>query len=143
MTIGVATLVALVFGASVGAMRVIFGRHFVSDTVFAGIVTIAIVMAFYRLLIEPVRRNDARLEMAISRTSIALHKATGAAQRKMTGVKSKVYTPIKANAAVYAACEAGECECGRKESTVRKVVDRGYELLARQVACHAEHDEAA
>lgn len=70
---------AVVFGASVGAMRVIFGRHFVSDIVFAGIITIAIVMAFYRLLIEPVRRNDARLEKAISRTSIALHKATGAA----------------------------------------------------------------
>ncbi|MEZ5829173.1 MAG: phosphatase PAP2 family protein [Hyphomicrobiales bacterium] len=70
---------AVVFGTSVGAMRVIFGRHFVSDIVFAGIITIAIVMAFYRLLIEPVRRNDARLEKAIERTSIALHKATGAA----------------------------------------------------------------
>jgi len=69
---------AVVFGASVGAMRVIFGRHFVSDIVFAGIITIAIVMGLYRLLLDPVRRNDARLEKAIERTSVALHQGTGA-----------------------------------------------------------------
>ena len=69
---------AVVFGASVGAMRVIFGRHFVSDIIFAGIVTIAIVMALYRFLLDPIRRNDARLEKAIERTSIALHKGTAA-----------------------------------------------------------------
>ena len=40
--------------------------------------TIAIVAAFYRLLLEPVRRNDARLERAIERTAIVLHEATGA-----------------------------------------------------------------
>ncbi|WP_431558752.1 phosphatase PAP2 family protein [Methyloceanibacter sp.] len=70
---------AVVFGASVGAMRVVFGRHFVSDIVFAGLITIAIVMGFYRLLLDPLRRNDARLERAVERTSVALHKATGAA----------------------------------------------------------------
>jgi membrane-associated phospholipid phosphatase len=69
---------AVVFGTSVGAMRVIFGRHFVSDVVFAGLITIAIVMGFYRLLLEPVRRNDARLEKAVERTAIVLHEATGA-----------------------------------------------------------------
>ncbi|MGH6736461.1 MAG: phosphatase PAP2 family protein [Methyloceanibacter sp.] len=70
---------AVVFGASVGAMRVVFGRHFVSDIVFAGLITIAIVMGFYRLLLDPLRRNDARLERAVERTSVALHKGTGAA----------------------------------------------------------------
>jgi len=35
-------------------------------------------MVFYRLLIDPVRRNDARLEKAIEQTSVALHRAGGA-----------------------------------------------------------------
>jgi lipid A 4'-phosphatase len=68
---------AVVFGTAVGGMRIIFGRHFVSDVIFAGIITIAIVMALYRLLLEPVRRNDARLEKAVEQTSLALHRAGG------------------------------------------------------------------
>jgi len=67
-----------VFGASVGAMRVIFGRHFVSDIVFAGIITIAIVMALYFLLLDPVRRNDARTEKLIERFAVSLHRSTAA-----------------------------------------------------------------
>jgi uncharacterized membrane protein YfcA len=69
---------AVVFGAAVGTMRVIFGRHFISDIIFAGIITIAIVMGLYRLLLDPVRRNDARLEKGIERTSIALHRGIAA-----------------------------------------------------------------
>jgi multisubunit Na+/H+ antiporter MnhB subunit len=69
---------AVVFGASVGAMRIIFGRHFVSDVVFAGIITIAIVMGLYALLLDPMRRSDARLEQLIARGSVALHHSTGA-----------------------------------------------------------------
>jgi lipid A 4'-phosphatase len=69
---------AVVFGTSVGAMRVIFGRHIVSDIIFAGIITLAIVMGLYSLLLDPIRRNDARLEKAIERTSFALHRGTGA-----------------------------------------------------------------
>jgi membrane-associated phospholipid phosphatase len=69
---------AVVFGASVGAMRVIFGRHFVSDIVFAGIITIAIVMALYVLLLDPVRRNDARMEKLIERFAVSLHRNTAA-----------------------------------------------------------------
>ena len=69
---------AVVFGASVGAMRIVFGRHFVSDVIFAGVVTIAIVMALHFLLLDPVRRNDARLERLIERASASLHWNTGA-----------------------------------------------------------------
>jgi lipid A 4'-phosphatase len=68
---------AVVFGTSVGAMRIIFGRHFVTDVVFAGVITIAIVMALYQLLLDPVRRSDARLEQAIERTSVGLHRGIG------------------------------------------------------------------
>ncbi len=68
---------AVVFGAAVGGMRIVFGRHFISDVIFAGIITIAIVMGLYRLLLDPVRRNDARLEKAIERTAVALHRGCG------------------------------------------------------------------
>ena len=70
---------AVVFGASVGGLRIAFGRHFVTDVLFAGVVTLLIVAMLYRLLLNPVRRNDARLETLIERASIALHRGTGAA----------------------------------------------------------------
>lgn len=69
---------AVIFGTAVGSLRVVFGRHFVSDIVFAGFITIAIVFALYRLLLDPVRRNDARLEPVLERVSIGLHRGIGA-----------------------------------------------------------------
>jgi lipid A 4'-phosphatase len=66
---------AVVFG---GGLRVVFGRHFVTDIVFAGVITIAIVMALHRLLLAPARRNDARLERGIEWFSGALHRGIGA-----------------------------------------------------------------
>jgi lipid A 4'-phosphatase len=72
---------AVLFGTAVGAMRVVFGRHFLTDIVFAGVITIAIVMALYRLLLDPLRRSDERMEQAIVLASRALHwsLATGLA----------------------------------------------------------------
>jgi len=69
---------AVIFGAAVGGLRVVFGRHFVTDVVFAGLITTAIVMALYRLLLDPLRRNDARLERGVERVSIGLHRFIGA-----------------------------------------------------------------
>ncbi len=69
---------AVVFGTAVGSLRVVFGRHFVTDIVFAGLITIAIVLALHRLLLDPVRRNDARLERGVERASIGLHRSVGA-----------------------------------------------------------------
>ncbi len=69
---------AIVFGTSVGAMRVVFGRHFVSDVIFAGVITIAIVMALYYFPLTPVRRNDARMERLIERGAISLHRNAAA-----------------------------------------------------------------
>jgi membrane-associated PAP2 superfamily phosphatase len=69
---------AVLFGATVGALRVVFGRHFVTDIVFAGVVTILIVVALYRLLIHPARRNDAMIERGLERFSVMLHRGTGA-----------------------------------------------------------------
>ncbi len=69
---------AVVFGTAVGGLRVVFGRHFVTDVIFAGVITIVIVAILYRLLLDPLRRNDARIELAITRASAALHRAIGA-----------------------------------------------------------------
>jgi lipid A 4'-phosphatase len=69
---------AVLFGTAVGALRVIFGRHFVTDIVFAGLVTILVVVALYRLLIHPARRNDAMIERGLERFTVALHRGTGA-----------------------------------------------------------------
>jgi hypothetical protein len=56
-----------------------FGRHFVSDIVFAGLITIAVIMALYRILIAPFARNDARVERGIERVATALHRMVGSA----------------------------------------------------------------
>jgi len=69
---------AVLFGTAVGAMRVVFGRHFVTDIVFAGVITIAIVMALYRLLLDPLRRSDERMEQAIVLASRALYRGLAA-----------------------------------------------------------------
>jgi membrane-associated phospholipid phosphatase len=69
---------AVIVATAVGSLRVVFGRHFVSDIVFAGLISIAIVFALYRLLLDPVRRNDARLERGLERVSIGLHRGIGA-----------------------------------------------------------------
>jgi lipid A 4'-phosphatase len=68
---------AVAFGTAVGGLRVVFGRHFVSDVVFAAVITIGIVMGFYWLLLSPTRRNDARLEKAIESMAIKLHGIIG------------------------------------------------------------------
>jgi membrane-associated PAP2 superfamily phosphatase len=35
---------AVLFGVAVGGLRVVFGRHFVSDIIFAGLITVAIIL---------------------------------------------------------------------------------------------------
>lgn len=73
----VAVGVAIVFGAAAGALRIVAGRHFVSDVVFAGIITIAVVLLLYRLLIDPVRRNEERLERGIEGGILFVHRKLG------------------------------------------------------------------
>lgn len=66
---------AVLYGASVGGLRIAFGRHFLSDVLFAGIFTILTVLLFYSLLLAPGRRNDARLEGQIERFAFAIHRS--------------------------------------------------------------------
>ncbi|MBF0560581.1 MAG: phosphatase PAP2 family protein [Alphaproteobacteria bacterium] len=46
---------ALVFGSLVGLSRIIQGGHFLSDVVYAGVVTIAVTWVLYRLILKPHR----------------------------------------------------------------------------------------
>ncbi|MCB1442380.1 MAG: phosphatase PAP2 family protein [Methyloceanibacter sp.] len=65
---------AVLYGASVGGLRVAFGRHFLSDVLFAGVFTIVTTLLFYALLLAPSRRNDARLELQIERFAFTIHR---------------------------------------------------------------------
>ncbi len=69
---------AVLYGISVGGLRVGFGRHFLSDVLFAGIVTIGVVLLFYYLLLAPGRRNDAKLEARLDSIAFGLHRGIAA-----------------------------------------------------------------
>ncbi len=69
---------AVVYGATVGGLRMVFGRHFFTDIVLSGVITIAVVMALYLRLIDPLRRNDAKVERAIVRTAVVLQGGVAA-----------------------------------------------------------------
>jgi len=69
---------AVVYGATVGGLRMVFGRHFLTDILFSGVITIAVVMALYLRLIDPARRNDERVERAIVRMAVVLHRGVAA-----------------------------------------------------------------
>jgi membrane-associated PAP2 superfamily phosphatase len=86
---------AVLFGTAVGAMRVVFGRHFVTDIVFAGVITVAIVMALYRLLLDPLRRSDERMERAIVLASRALYRGLAAGLAGAGWVLSKAGAALR------------------------------------------------
>ena len=65
---------AVLYGLTVGSLRVGFGRHFLSDVLFAGIFTIGVILLFYYLLLAPGRRNDAALEARLDKIAFALHR---------------------------------------------------------------------
>jgi lipid A 4'-phosphatase len=74
---------------------VAFGRHFVSDVVVAGLITIFIIFALYRLLLAPARRNDARLELGIERASRAIHRGIGAVLGSVGEVLARAGTSLR------------------------------------------------
>lgn len=69
---------AVLYGVSVGGLRVAFGRHFLSDVLFAGVFTVVMVLLFYVLLLAPGRRNDPRLERQLERIAFAIHRGIAA-----------------------------------------------------------------
>ena len=83
------------FGTAVGGLRVAFGRHFVSDVVVTGLITIGIIFALYRLLLAPARRNDARLELGIEWASRAIHRGIGAVLGSVGEVLARAGTSLR------------------------------------------------
>jgi membrane-associated phospholipid phosphatase len=62
---------AIIFGASVGILRMAFGAHFFSDVWFAGIFTFLVVWLCYGAIYRwpATRLSDAAIESAIARLS--------------------------------------------------------------------------
>jgi membrane-associated PAP2 superfamily phosphatase len=62
---------ALVFGVSVGVLRMAFGAHFFSDIVFAGVITFLIIWLVHGLLYRwrPTRITDEAVERLIERVA--------------------------------------------------------------------------
>ena len=50
-------------------MRVVFGRHFLTDVVFGGVVSLLIIVLCQRLIL---RLDDARIEAALERAGFRL-----------------------------------------------------------------------
>jgi membrane-associated PAP2 superfamily phosphatase len=60
---------AIAFGAAIGVMRMLFGAHFLTDVVFAGVLTFLVIWLIYGLLYrwKATRITDAELEQRIER----------------------------------------------------------------------------
>jgi membrane-associated PAP2 superfamily phosphatase len=70
---------AVTFGSVVGLMRMSFGGHFLSDVIFAGVITFVIVWLVHGALYRWAggRFTDAAIEQAIERLALALRRPFG------------------------------------------------------------------
>ena len=68
---------ALAFGGFVGVMRIIFGGHFLSDVVLAGLFMFLIVWIAHGLLYRWSRITDEGIERALARLGFALRRPFG------------------------------------------------------------------
>ncbi len=60
---------AAVIGVGLSGMRVVFGRHFFTDVVFGGVVTLLVIVLCRRLIF---RLDDARIEALLERAGLRL-----------------------------------------------------------------------
>ena len=60
---------AIAFGSGIAAIRMLFGGHFFTDTVFAGVITFLIIWVVFNVLYrwQATRLSDAAIERAIER----------------------------------------------------------------------------
>jgi lipid A 4'-phosphatase len=81
---------AVVFGAAVGALRIVFGGHFFTDVVFAGISMFLIVWLIHGVVYRwrATRLSDAAVEQALERLTMPIYRAAAgliARRNKGTG----------------------------------------------------------
>jgi len=71
---------AVLFGAAVGALRIAFGGHFLSDVIFAGIVIFLVIWVAHAVIYRwrATRLSDAAVEQAIERIGLPIYRAVGA-----------------------------------------------------------------
>jgi len=78
---------ALLFGSAVGALRIVFGGHFFTDVLFAGIFMFLIVWCAHGLIYRwaATRVSDAALERALERITMPVWRALAAIFSRMRG----------------------------------------------------------
>jgi lipid A 4'-phosphatase len=71
---------AVAFGASVGALRIVFGGHFFTDVVFAGVSLFIIVWLVHGVIYRwrRTRLSDAAVEQALERLTMPIYRAAAA-----------------------------------------------------------------
>ncbi len=62
---------AAVIAVGLSGMRVVFGRHFLTDVVFGGVVTLLVIVLCQRVIF---RLDDARIEAAVERAGLKLRR---------------------------------------------------------------------
>jgi len=84
----IALATAAVFASGLSGMRVVFGRHFLTDVVFAAVLTIIIIALCYRVF---VRMRDVDLEKGIERLAYLLRSpsALGLAVKQLVSARPK------------------------------------------------------
>jgi lipid A 4'-phosphatase len=70
---------AVAFGVSVSALRIVFGGHFFSDAVFAGVAVFLVIWLVHGLIYRwrPTRTSDAAIERLLERVTGPLYRAAG------------------------------------------------------------------
>ena len=81
---------AIVFGASVGVLRMAGGAHFFSDVVFAGVFMFLLIWALHGLIYRwrATRLTDEMVERPLERAGRAVHEAFAAMLRGLSGGQS-------------------------------------------------------
>jgi lipid A 4'-phosphatase len=76
---------ALVFGAAVGLLRMMFGGHFFSDVVFSGVFVFIVVWIIHGTLYRwrATRSSDEAIERAIERATMPVWRAAGRLLRRV------------------------------------------------------------
>jgi lipid A 4'-phosphatase len=78
---------AIAFGSGIGVLRMLFGGHFFTDVVFAGVITFLIIWVGYGLLYRwrVARLSDEAIEQAIERLARPRFLSRRSAQRSLPG----------------------------------------------------------
>jgi membrane-associated PAP2 superfamily phosphatase len=80
---------AVAFGAAVGLLRIMFGGHFFTDVVFAGVFIFLVVWITHGVIYRwpPTRLSDAAVERALERVTMPLYRAIAVVGRTLIAAR--------------------------------------------------------